>query len=47
MPSTTERIHIIGIGSDGLAGVPARARDLLESADLLVGAEAVLKLLPG
>src|SRR5262245_52471137 len=41
------RIPVIGVGGDGLAGVPARARDLLEGAELLVGADAVLKLLPG
>ena len=39
-------IHIIGIGSDGLAGLTSRARDLLQSADLVFGAEQTLKLLP-
>jgi precorrin-6Y C5,15-methyltransferase (decarboxylating) len=40
------RIHIIGVGSDGLAGLTARARDLLQSAQVVFGAEAVLGLLP-
>jgi precorrin-6Y C5,15-methyltransferase (decarboxylating) len=40
------RIHIIGVGSDGLAGLTRWARDLLESADLVFGAEQTLGLLP-
>jgi precorrin-6Y C5,15-methyltransferase (decarboxylating) len=40
------RIHIIGVGSDGLAGLTSRARDLLLEADLVFGPEAVLKTLP-
>lgn len=40
------RIHIIGVGSDGLAGLTSRARDLLLSADLVFGSESTLKLLP-
>jgi precorrin-6Y C5,15-methyltransferase (decarboxylating) len=40
------RIHIIGVGSDGLAGLTARARELVASADLLLGAEHALDLLP-
>jgi precorrin-6Y C5,15-methyltransferase (decarboxylating) len=40
------RIHIIGVGSDGLAGLTSRARDLLQSADLVFGPEAVLAALP-
>src|SRR5438270_10314881 len=40
------RIHIIGVGSDGLAGLTARARELLLSADVVFGAEGVLDLLP-
>jgi precorrin-6Y C5,15-methyltransferase (decarboxylating) len=39
-------IHIIGIGSDGLAGLTARARELLTAADLLLGADNALDLLP-
>jgi precorrin-6Y C5,15-methyltransferase (decarboxylating) len=45
--STPEpRIHIIGVGSDGLAGLTSRARDLLLTADLVFGSEHTLKLLP-
>jgi precorrin-6Y C5,15-methyltransferase (decarboxylating) len=39
-------IHIIGVGSDGLAGLTARARELVSSADLLLGADNALDLLP-
>lgn len=42
-----EKIHIIGIGDDGLDGVTARARSLIEGADLLLGAESTLALVPG
>ncbi len=40
------KIHIIGIGDDGLDGVTAQARKLIDEADLLLGAESTLKLLP-
>jgi precorrin-6Y C5,15-methyltransferase (decarboxylating) len=39
------KIHIIGVGSDGSAGLTARARDILKSADLVLGPESVLDLL--
>jgi precorrin-6Y C5,15-methyltransferase (decarboxylating) len=38
------RIHIIGIGSDGLGGLTNRARTLLAAADLVLGSDAVLDL---
>jgi precorrin-6Y C5,15-methyltransferase (decarboxylating) len=41
-----QKISIIGIGDDGLDGVPAAARKLIEAADLLIGAERTLALLP-
>jgi precorrin-6Y C5,15-methyltransferase (decarboxylating) len=41
-----EKIHIIGIGDDGLEGVTAQARSLIERADLLIGADATLALVP-
>jgi precorrin-6Y C5,15-methyltransferase (decarboxylating) len=45
--STTEpRIHIIGIGSDGLAGLTARARDILSGAEVLFGSPHTLSLVP-
>jgi precorrin-6Y C5,15-methyltransferase (decarboxylating) len=40
------KTYIIGVGSDGLAGLTARARDLLHSADLLLGSERDLALVP-
>lgn len=40
------RIHIIGIGGDGLAGLTSRAREILQSAEFVFGPEAVLELLP-
>jgi precorrin-6Y C5,15-methyltransferase (decarboxylating) len=40
------RIHIIGIGDDGLAGVTTAARQTIDAADLLVGSEHVLNLIP-
>jgi precorrin-6Y C5,15-methyltransferase (decarboxylating) len=39
------KIHIIGIGNDGLGGLTSRARSLLSSAELILGAEPVLELL--
>ena len=42
-----EKIHIIGIGDDGLDGVTAHARSLIERAELLLGAESTLSLVPG
>jgi precorrin-6B C5,15-methyltransferase / cobalt-precorrin-6B C5,C15-methyltransferase len=42
-----EKIHIIGIGDDGLDGVTTNARALIERADLLLGAETTLSLVPG
>lgn len=46
MSATESRIHIVGIGNDGAAGLTARARDLLGTAQVLVGSEHTLKLLP-
>src|SRR5579871_4894756 len=40
------RMHIIGVGSDGLAGLTSRARDLLQSAEVVFGPESVLRTLP-
>jgi precorrin-6Y C5,15-methyltransferase (decarboxylating) len=40
------KIHIIGVGGDGLAGLTARARDLLVSADVVLGSESTLALVP-
>src|SRR6516165_2401417 len=46
MAVTEAKIHIIGVGSDGLAGLTGRARELLTAADLVVGADQTLTLLP-
>jgi len=42
-----DKVHIIGIGDDGLDGVTSAARQLIEQADLLVGADYTLRLVPG
>jgi precorrin-6Y C5,15-methyltransferase (decarboxylating) len=41
-----KRIHIVGVGNDGLAGLTARARAILQEADVVLGPESVLGLLP-
>jgi precorrin-6Y C5,15-methyltransferase (decarboxylating) len=40
------RTYVIGIGSDGLAGLTARARELLNSAELILGSDQALGLVP-
>lgn len=40
------RIHIIGIGDDGLEGVTSAARQLIEQAELIIGADHSLARLP-
>jgi precorrin-6B C5,15-methyltransferase / cobalt-precorrin-6B C5,C15-methyltransferase len=40
------KIHIIGIGSDGLSGLTSRARELLTSADVVFGSEHAFRLVP-
>lgn len=47
MDASEQRIHIIGVGTDGLAGLTARARELLLQANLVLGSEVVLRQLPG
>jgi len=41
MPS---KIHVIGIGDDGLAAMPASVRDLITGAQMLLGTERTLSL---
>jgi precorrin-6Y C5,15-methyltransferase (decarboxylating) len=41
-----QRIFIIGVGGDGLAGMTVRARELLTNADLVLGSEQALGLVP-
>jgi precorrin-6Y C5,15-methyltransferase (decarboxylating) len=40
------RVHIVGIGDDGVEGMTAQARRVLESADVLLGPESCATLLP-
>lgn len=47
MTPSAAKIHIIGVGSDGLAGVTTRARELLNAAELLVGSEQMHALTAG
>ena len=39
-----KKVHIIGIGDDGLDGVTEAARRLIEQADLLIGSEQTINL---
>lgn len=41
-----EKVHIVGIGDDGVEGMTAHARRLVESADVLVGPESSAPLVP-
>ena len=40
------KIHIIGVGDDGIDGLTARARHLIDSAEVLVGASQALVVIP-
>jgi precorrin-6B C5,15-methyltransferase / cobalt-precorrin-6B C5,C15-methyltransferase len=40
------KIHVIGIGDDGLAALPTSVRDLITSAQVLLGTERTLSLAP-
>ncbi|HSQ57281.1 MAG TPA: precorrin-6y C5,15-methyltransferase (decarboxylating) subunit CbiE, partial [Gemmata sp.] len=40
------RIPVIGIGPDGAAGLSARTREILGTADLVFGSDGALRLLP-
>jgi precorrin-6Y C5,15-methyltransferase (decarboxylating) len=42
--SVEPKIHIIGVGSDGLRGLTGKPRELLASAELILGAEPTLNL---
>ncbi|MBX3413561.1 MAG: precorrin-6y C5,15-methyltransferase (decarboxylating) subunit CbiE [Pirellulales bacterium] len=43
---TSEKVHIIGIGDDGLDGVTDAARRLIHEAELIIGAEPTLAVVP-
>jgi precorrin-6B C5,15-methyltransferase / cobalt-precorrin-6B C5,C15-methyltransferase len=44
--ASAPKTYILGIGSDGLSGLTARAREILASADLILGSEHALELVP-
>lgn len=39
----TSRIHIVGIGDDGIDGLTGQARQLIDNADLMLGSAAMLE----
>jgi precorrin-6Y C5,15-methyltransferase (decarboxylating) len=41
-----EKVHIVGIGDDGVDGMTAQARKVLEGADVLLGPASCAQLLP-
>src|SRR5947209_5824831 len=47
VPVIESKIHIIGIGSDGQSGLTARARELLNSAELILGSDNALDVVSG
>ena len=46
MIATDYRIYVLGVGSDGVAGLTSRAKEILASADLLIGSDHALGLVP-
>lgn len=44
--SKVEKVHVIGMGDDGLAGLSPAVRQIVESADLLIGQDALLRCIP-
>ena len=44
--TSTEKVYIVGVGEDGLAGLSDRARRLVEAAELLIGEANTLALVP-
>jgi precorrin-6Y C5,15-methyltransferase (decarboxylating) len=45
-PASLAKIHIVGVGGDGLAGLTQRGREILTAAEVVFGADGVLRLLP-
>ncbi len=46
MARSDVKIPVLGIGGDGVAGLTLRARDLLAAAELVLGSDSALHLLP-
>src|SRR5437870_523042 len=46
MTPSDAKIPVLGIGGDGAAGLTVRARDLVTAADLILGSDSALSLLP-
>lgn len=46
MTQALAKIHIIGIGGDGLAGLTVRGREIMTAAEVVFGSEAALRLVP-
>jgi len=46
MSISAAKIPVLGVGGDGAAGLTARSRQLLADADLVLGSDNVLRLLP-
>lgn len=44
--ATPQKVHIVGIGDDGLDGLSSAAQQLIRDAELLIGAERALKAIP-
>ncbi len=42
----TARIHIVGIGDDGFEGLTGQARQLIQQAEVLIGAQSTLDQIP-
>jgi precorrin-6Y C5,15-methyltransferase (decarboxylating) len=42
----TGKVHIVGIGDDGVEGITAHARRIIEAAEVLLGPESCASLLP-
>lgn len=40
------KVHIVGVGGDGLRGLTAAAREILQAAELLLGSDNALALIP-
>ena len=44
--ATEQRVYVVGVGENGLDGLTATARELVEGAELLIGEDHALELVP-